>query len=253
MIHQLAHLRLIDAVHTPCKHLYSLHRDRRIGSIGDRCRCRLQPHRVELSPQLLDFFVVHLEPPAQHLCGPLRLRAANDPRRLKAAPKLLKRPHPRDRLDPPDVTRHRALPDQLDQANLPGSLRVRTSAKLRRKVADPHHAHPIAILFAEQRHRAVVVHRGIDRHIDHCLNRCIRQHLGVDDALDLGQLLLSDAGEVRKVEAEPRLVHQRPGLLHMLAQHRTQRRMQQMRAGMVAHRRRTHRAVHDRIDRVANQ
>ena len=78
------------------------------------------------------------------------------------------------------------------------------------------------------------------------------KHLFVDEVFDVLQLFIGHRSEVRKVKAQTRGIDQRSGLLHVRAQHLAQRRMQQMRAGMVAPRRRAVIGIDNRVDLVAD-
>ena len=58
------------------------------------------------------------------------------------------------RLDAAHAGADRRLAEQLHDAELPGALRVRAAAQLARPVADADDPHHVAVLLAEQRHRA---------------------------------------------------------------------------------------------------
>ena len=53
--------------------------------------------------------------------------------------------------------------------------------------------------------------------------------------LDVLQLFVCDSGEVREIEAQMVRRNQRPGLLHVLAEHFAQARMEQVRSRVIAH------------------
>ena len=59
-----------------------------------------------------------------------------------------------ERLDPAYAGADRGLAEQLDHAELAGAAGVRAAAELARPVADRDDAHLVAVLLAEQRHRA---------------------------------------------------------------------------------------------------
>jgi hypothetical protein len=59
--------------------------------------------------------------------------------------------------------------------------------------------------------------------------------------------------KVRKVEAQPVRMHRRPSLLHMRAQHLPQRRVQQMRSGVIAPDRVAPLAVHYGAHMIADR
>ncbi len=65
------------------------------------------------------------------------------------------------------------------------------------------------------------------------------------------QLVGADRLEMRKIETQPIRRDQRTFLLHVLAEHLAQRRVQQMRRRMIEHGRLTTRAVDLRGQRVA--
>src|SRR5271155_1379437 len=68
-------------------------------------------------------------------------------------------------LHSPHTRRHAAFLQNLDQPNLARRTGVCTAAKLGRKIADPYHAHLVAILFAKQRHGVILADRLVDRNI----------------------------------------------------------------------------------------
>ena len=65
--------------------------------------------------------------------------------------------------------------------------------------------------------------------------RSLRSTSLVGEVFDVLQLFVGERGEVREVEAQVAGIDQRARLLHVRAQHLAQRRMQQVRAGVVAH------------------
>ena len=121
------------------------------------------------------------------------------------------RVEPDQRLDPPHAGADRGLRQQLDQAELPGAVHVGAAAQLAGVVADLDHAHRVAVLLAEQRHRADpagLLLRGDER--AHLV--VVEQH-GVDLVLDVGQHRGRDgAGRRGEVEAQPAGRVQRAGL-----------------------------------------
>ena len=100
------------------------------------------------------------------------------------------------------------------------------------RVADGHHAHGVAVLFAEERHSA---------HVDGGLlahelggQRVVGHDRGVHVAFHGGQLFRGHGRDVREVEAQAIRRDQRTRLTHMVAEHAAQGRMEQVRAGVVA-------------------
>ncbi len=117
-------------------------------------------------------------------------------------------------------------------------------------VAHAHDAHHVGVLVAEERQRAVrqrlLVALVLDVHGE------VLAHDPVGHRLDLAQLLRRQRLQVREVEAQTVRRHQRTRLAHVRAQHLAQRRVQDVRAGVVAHRVAAQALVHDRLDRVAD-
>ena len=79
---------------------------------------------------------------------------------------------------------------------------MRTAAKLGGEVANLDHAHLVAVLFAEQSHRMVLVHGHVDRHILQRDHLGVRENIFVDAVFYVLQLFLGDGGEMREVEAQ---------------------------------------------------
>ena len=90
----------------------------------------------------------------------------------------------------------------------------------------------VAVLLAEERHRASGDRLLRVLHVR--LHGRIAQDLFVDDALDLEQLLASDGADVHEVEAQPVGRNQRARLLDVLAQHLSKRGMEQVSRRVVA-------------------
>ena len=139
----------------------------------------------------------------------------------------------RDRLDAPDAGRDAAFGDDLEEADVAGARDVRAAAKLARG-ADVEHAHLVAVLLAEEHHRAELL-RVVDRHHARAGRRVV-EDLGVDDRLDAADLLVGHRRVVREVEARLVRVDERALLLHVGAQHLAQRLVHEVRRRVVAHR-----------------
>ena len=136
-----------------------------------------------------------------------------------------------DRLDAPQVGADRPLADDLHQADVAGRADVRTAAQLDRRPG-LEHADDVAVLLAEERDRAHRLGLGLGG-LEHA-RPLVAQRLGVDQLLDLGDLLVGDRLVVREVEAQPVGADVRAGLLDVIAEHPAQRPVQQVRAGVVA-------------------
>ena len=137
-----------------------------------------------------------------------------------------------DGLDAPDAGGHAAFGDDLEQADVAAALHMRAAAQLAAG-ADVEHAHLVAVLLAEQHHRAELLRLVERQHAR--LRGGVGQHLGVDQGLDLADLRIGDRRVVREVEARALGVDQRALLLHMRAQHLAQRLVHQVRGAVVAH------------------
>jgi hypothetical protein len=121
-----------------------------------------------------------------------------------------------DRLDAAHPGGHRALVGHLEEADLPGGVEVGAAAELGREVADADDAHPVAVLLAEEGHRA-----GAQRLLQVHLGRAhhhVGLHLLVDQALDALDLAILDRRAVGEVESQMVRRHQRAGLADVRAE-----------------------------------
>ena len=146
----------------------------------------------------------------------------------------LRRGGSRDRLDAPYVGRVRALREDVKHADLSGEMHVRSTAQLARvlALADLHHAHHLAVLLAEQGHRAEAL--GLRQRRGDRAHGIVAGNPLVDAILHVAQLLGAQRLAVAEVKAE--LVRPDVGacLVHVVAQALAQRRLQQVRGGVVA-------------------
>ena len=88
--------------------------------------------------------------------------------------------------------------------------------------------------------------------ITRALRRVVRQDLGVDELLDLADLLVGQRRVVREVEAGALGVDQRALLLHVRAQHLAQRLVHQVGGAVVAHGAGAPLGVDPRVEPVAD-
>src|SRR4029453_19569101 len=123
---------------------------------------RSQP-RLELPELLLERppLVEQLLQTRRNLEGPDLEHVGGLAERRFAPRDARERGRPGDGLDAPDARGDRALGRDLEQTDLAGAAKVRAAAQLGREVADLDHAHSIAVLFAEKRHRA-----GLERLVE---------------------------------------------------------------------------------------
>ena len=109
---------------------------------------------------------------------------------------------------------------------------MRSAAELGREVGDSEHAHLVAVLFVEESARAGLL-RLFYRH-DARRDGAVSQHLLVDYALSLAQLVEADGREVVEVEAQEGRRDERAGLADVLAEHARERLVQKVRRCVVA-------------------
>ena len=141
-----------------------------------------------------------------------------------------------DRLDPAHALRRAGLAQDHERADLGGRADVRAAAQLLRELGDLDHPHVLAVLLAEQHHRAQLA--GVSALGDEDVHRPVLDDLLVDDPLDLGQLL----GRQRRGRGGSRSAAcpgptYEPACVHVRAQHLAQRRVQQVGRRVVRHRR----------------
>ena len=99
--------------------------------------------------------------------------------------------------------------------------------------ANVEHAHGLAILLAEQHHRAGFLGGLNVHHLGG--GGDVGQNFSVHTIFDLADLCIGHGGVVRKVKAGALGVHQAALLLHMVAQHFAQGFVHQVGGGVVAH------------------
>jgi len=134
-------------------------------------------------------------------------------------------------LDAAHATRHAALADDHQEADLRRVAHVRAAAQLHGLAGHVHHAHHVAVLLAEQRHGAAGL-GFVDGH-DLGGHRAVLADLFVDDGLDALELLGLDGLEVAEVESQALVVDQGALLMDVIAQHLAQCGVQQVGTGVV--------------------
>src|SRR5437667_2263045 len=166
--------------------------------------------------------------------------------------KMPQRSLARHRLHPPHARGHTTFLQNLDQPNLARRPSVGAPAQLGREVADLDHADAVAILFAKQRHGLVFVDGHVNWHVLDDLDPLVPEDFFINHVLDVLQFFVFDRREMRKIKAQMVRRHQRPRLLHMLAQHLAQPGMEQVRGRVIAHGGLPDRRVHHRVHFVAH-
>ena len=137
----------------------------------------------------------------------------------------------RNGFDTAHAGRNGALRQDLEEADRSRGTGVRTAAQLDRR-PEAHHAHPVAVLLAEEHHRPggrslLLGGRTV------LLEGIVGADRTVDQPLDLAQLLRGHLLEVREVEAQHLGRHERALLLDMLPEHLAQRLVHEMRGRVV--------------------
>ena len=126
-------------------------------------------------------------------------------------------------------------------------LQMRAAAELKAVAACLDHANDVAVLLAKEHHGAHLL--GFGDRLLHRLHRKIIEDLLVDNRLDFSNLLARHPAVMREVESQTIRRHQRPTLVHMVAENRLQRLVEQMRRRMVAADGDAARAVNPDVDR----
>ena len=96
-----------------------------------------------------------------------------------------------------------AFAGELEQADFAGGGGVRAAAEFGREaVGQLHHAHLVAILFAEEGHGVVLVDGDVDGNVFEGFDLGVGEDFAVDDVFDFLQFFVGDLGEVGEVEAQ---------------------------------------------------
>jgi hypothetical protein len=168
---------------------------------------------------------------------------------LGAPAELLDARRAGDRLDAAHVGRARRLVGEVEEPDLGGGGHMRAAAELARHVLDVDHPDDVAVLLAEERHRAEalgLVARGLDG---------AHAPAGDDPVVDLlfdpRRLVRREALAVGEVEAQLVGAHVGAGLADVRAELGAQRGVQEVRGGVVGHRGEARLAVHHRARLLA--
>ena len=145
----------------------------------------------------------------------------------------LQHPAARHRFDPAHSRRHRAFGHDAEQPQLRRVVHMGAAAEFHRHVPDADHPHNVPVLLAEQGHGAQLAGL-LDGHFPHHRLQPLHDPQ-VDQSLHLPELVARQGGEMGEVEPHPAAGDQLARLLHMIAQHPAQRRLQQMGRRVVAH------------------
>ena len=142
---------------------------------------------------------------------------------------------PGDGLDPADVRGARALGEDREDPDLGGAGDVGAAAELARDALDLDDADPVAVLLAEQRHRAEAL--GLAAiHLDRA-NRGAVLDPAVDPLADRREVLGAEPAAVGEVEAQLVGPDRRAGLADVAAEPLAERRVEEVGGGVVSHRR----------------
>ena len=126
---------------------------------------------------------------------------------------------------------------------------MRAAAELAGEAVHLDDAHDVAVLLAEEHHRAELA-RLVDRRQERA-HRPVLEDALVDDLLDALALLPRERLRVREVEAELVGPNGRARLAHVVAEHVLERLVQEVGRGVVGHRREAHLPGDDRAHPVA--
>src|SRR5262249_27034828 len=137
-----------------------------------------------------------------------------------------------DRFDTTNSCRDTALGDDGEETDVASRADVRAAAQLDAEARNRHDANLVAVLLAEERHRAS--RDRLLRVLHVRLYGRVPQNLRVDDGLDFELLFASHRTHVHEVEAQTVWRNERPGLLYVLPEHLSKRRMKQVSGGVVA-------------------
>ena len=107
-----------------------------------------------------------------------------------------------------------------------------TAAELHREVAHLHNPDRVAVLLAEERHCAELL-RLVEGHHLRLDISALKDHIG-HNGVDLAYLLSGERGEVGEVKAQIVRLYERTGLMHMVAEDKAQRALEQMRGAVGA-------------------
>ena len=211
---------------------------------------------IEFAGETLDLSIFFVELEFQRFCGRNGClsggEAGDDVFQLMIFAEVLQRAFAGDGFDAPNARGDTAFFQDLDQADLAGGASVGAAAKFGREVADPDHAHFVAVLLSEQRHGVILVDGRVDGDVLYDFDALVAQHFFVDEVFNVLQFLVFDRGEVREVEAQMIGRDQRSGLLDVLAEDFAQPGVQKMGGGVVAHCGLANRGVNDSVHFVAH-
>ena len=155
----------------------------------------------------------------------------------------------RDGFDPARAGADGALREDRERPDLGGRAHVRAAAELARDALDLDDADDVAVLLAEQHHRAELA-RLVDGRLED-VQRVVLEDGAVDPLLDLVALLGGQLPAVREVEPELVGTDGRAGLLDVVAEHLAESLLEQVRGGVVRHRREADAPRDDRADAAA--
>ena len=139
-----------------------------------------------------------------------------------------------DGLDPAHAGADAPLAGDQEAADLAGRPAVRAAAQLEAVVLDADRPNRLAVLLVEERVRAALDRLGHAHECDG--DGSVVADDAVDLVLDGPQLVVRQAAIEREVEAQVVRRHQRAGLAGPLPDHVAQGPVEQVRAGVVAHR-----------------
>ena len=142
------------------------------------------------------------------------------------------------RLDAPDAGGDAALLQDDERPDVAGGAAVRAAAQLHAEARDRDDAHRSPYFSPNSAIAPAAIASSVER--TSVWTGVLRHDLLVDDPLDLRDLVARERREVHEVEPQAIRRHERAGLLDVRAEHLAQRRVQQVRRGVIAARRVAH-------------
>ncbi|RIH82053.1 hypothetical protein Mrose_03477 [Calidithermus roseus] len=195
----------------------------------------------ELEPESLDLllaglkFVLELAHPLGQPLGAHPQLAREGSQALELLPHVAHRATAREGLDASHARRHRLVGADDEHPDLAGAPHVAAAAQLLAAdtldALDAHDAHHLAVLLAEEGHRAFLA--GFLEALVGVAHGEVGLDPAVDQHLDAREVFGVDGLELAEVEAQSVRADVAALLLHVGAQHRPQRRVQQVGGGVV--------------------
>ncbi len=153
---------------------------------------------------------------------------------------------PGHRFDTAHTSGNTGLRHNAHQADISGALNVGTAAKFNREIpTHAQHTNAVAVFLAKQHHGTALA-GGVDIRFQR-LNGRIAANFRINHIFNGREFFRLHRFAMSKVKTQTLGSNQRAFLTDVIAQYLTQRRMQQVRGGVIQCRRLTDRCVHQRL------